>query len=367
MRYAIDCSFMAVNRVSGLKTYTANLLNEMARIVNPEDQLVAFYNYFRAPCAVVNVSGVRNRVCRAPRRVLEFCWERFDFPPIDYLTGRLDVYHSVHLTVPAISNHKAVLTVHDLRHQALPELYRPTPEWLASRKRMANKAARVITISHSTRADAIRYLDLDPDKVIVVPNGYDPSFTPAVDEECEPPDHRKPYILFLTSFDPRKNLEGALRSFEIACEQGFRDVELAVAGEITVKHRRLLSNSPYSERIHYLGIVSDAALKRLLQKSLALLFTSLYEGFGLPILEAFAAGTPVIAYDNSCIAEVAGQAAMLVPNDDPGAAAECLVRIASNEQLRATLIQLGKSQCRQYSWARAARSVLDLYAELALN
>jgi glycosyltransferase involved in cell wall biosynthesis len=309
-------------------------------------------------------------VIRLPRRLVEKSWERLGLPYVDWLSGRVDVFHSVHALVPPQRRGAAVLTLHDLRDYRLPELFPHLREFRSARAAMARSAHRVVAISESTRRDAIELMGVAPERVRVVPNGLDPRFLEPVSPQAiaglkDRLDLVRPYVLFLSSGDPRKGLAEACAAFQRASSRTLAGFDLVVAGELPDRARDLLPSAGDPDRVRVLGLVGDTELRLLMSGARALLFASRYEGFGLPLLEAFACQCPVVACDNSSIPEVAGDAAVLVPTGDAEALAAGLELLETDSALRSTLVERGTRRCREFTWERAARLMIQVYREAA--
>lgn len=361
----MDTSFLAMNRASGLRTYTLMLLDALQRL--PEgDEYVGFYNVFRNSLPIPQLGRMRNRVWRVPRRLLEMAWTRLHWPPVDWLTGPVDVFHSLHYMVPPQRRGASVLTIHDLREFRFPELY---PHWQGKRlhrAKMARRAHQIIAVSQATKDDAVNYLQLEPDKITVVHNGIDARFLSRPQE----PERQQvltslgidsPYFLFVSSEDVRKGMLDALQAFAKMKGCGPNGPRLVVAGLLPPQARQLLAQSGVQDRVLLLGLVSDRQLQCLLCGALALLFLSHYEGFGIPILEAFASGTAVVGYATSAMPEVAGEAAALHPFQDIEGVTQSLHRLVEDQVWRQHLISQGEARLSQFSWERAARQVRDVY------
>ncbi len=235
---------------------------------------------------------------------------------------------------------------------------------------MARRAHRVVVISQSTRRDAIELMGLDPARVRVVPNGLDPRFLEPCSAEAltgfrERRGLARPYVLFLSSGDPRKGLAEVCAAFRLATSRGLSGFDLVVAGAMPPGAGDLLATAGDAERVRVMGIVGDTEIPLLLTGARCLLFASHYEGFGLPLLEAFACGTPVVACRNSSIPEVAGDAAILTPTGDAEALAEGLIRVEEDPELRRIMVEQGRQRCRQFTWERAAELMVEVYQEAA--
>jgi glycosyltransferase involved in cell wall biosynthesis len=369
LRVALDASFLALNQASGLRTYTLNLLKALVG-TGAFQELRCFYLYWRSQALRPVLPGTRERVCRFPRRLIEKSWDLCSWPPIDCLAGRMDVFHSVHARVPPQRRGGTVLTVHDLREYRLPHFFPHLQFERPARSAMARRAHRVVVISQSTRRDAIELMGLDPARVRVVPNGLDPRFL----EPCSTEDLAsfqkqrglaRPYVLFLSSADPRKGLGDACSAFRLATSRGLSGFDLVVAGTMPSDAGELLTAAGDRDRVRVIGIVGDTEIPLLLAGARSLLFASHYEGFGLPLLEAFACGTPVVACRNSSIPEVAGDAAILTPTGDAEALAEGLLRVEEDDELRLDMREKGLRRCRDFTWERAAELMVEVYREAA--
>lgn len=369
LRVALDASFLALNQASGLRTYTLNLLQALVG-TGALRELRCFYLYWRSRAPRPVLPGTRERVCRCPRRLLEKSWDLWSWPPVDCLAGRMDVFHSVHARVPPQRRGGSVLTVHDLREYRLPHLFPYLQAARPARSAMARRAHRVVVISQSTRRDAIELMGLDPARVRVVPNGLDPRFldpcsTEALARFREQRGLARPYVLFLSSGDPRKGMGEACAAFRLAASRGLAGFDFVVAGAMPPGAMALLATAGEAERVRVMGVVGDTEIRLLLAGARSLLFASHYEGFGLPLLEAFACGTPVVACRNSSIPEVAGDAAILAPTGDAEALAAGLLRVEEDDELRRGMREKGLRRCRDFTWERAAELMIEVYQEAA--
>jgi len=263
--------------------------------------------------------------------------------------------------------------VHDLSfikhpHGALPKLR----NWLnAVVPRSAARARHILADSHSTKADLIELWQVPPEKVTVVGAGVDPRFQP-IDDEAARRQIRERYglpeqfVLGLGTLEPRKNFEGLIAAFN-HIQAEFPDLHLVIAGGkgwLFDGIFQAAAASPAAGRIHLPGFVADDDLPGLYSLARCFAYPSHYEGFGIPVLEAMACGTPVVCADNSSLPEVAGQAAMLVSAGDEAALANALRRLHTEDDLRQRLISAGFEQSRRFTWEQAARDLLGVYHQL---
>jgi glycosyltransferase involved in cell wall biosynthesis len=259
--------------------------------------------------------------------------------------------------LPVAAPGRLVVTVHDLsfEHRA---------EWMATRDRAifrtlvpraARRADAVLTVSEWTRKELLEYYGVPAERVIVTPNGVDPAFVPE-----GPRRDGAPYLLFVGAIQPRKDPLTAVSALGLLDP----DLRLLLAGPEKQGGRELreaVRRLGLSGRVELLGHVDTSALASLYRGAACLVFPSRFEGFGLPVIESMACGTPVVAARTSAIPEVAGDAAVLVEPGDPEALAAGVERaLAEQEQL----IARGLERARSFSWERAARRTLAVYRDL---
>jgi len=289
---------------------------------------------------------------------------------------RFDVLFAPNFIPPPTRSRRVVLTVHDLAFRRFPETApHATRRWLGKLDDALRRAAHVIVPSRATRDDLIELFSFDPDRVTVVPHGVDRTvFRPPADDEVAGVRRRfgidGPYLVFIGGLEPRKNLPRLLRAF--AEVPG--DARLVVAGawvpwnpEGVDQLRPVVDALPpeVRARLAFPGYVGERDKVALLGGAEALAYPSLYEGFGLPVLEAMAVGTPVLTSKVSSLPEVAGDAAVLVDPDDEGAIAEGMTRLLSDRELAASLRAAGLERAARFSWDETAKrtaTVLHLAA-----
>ena len=302
-----------------------------------------------------------------PEKGLSTAWMQAAAP---FLAKRLklDLFWSPrhHLPLLLPPGVRTVVTIHDLVHLLFPETMF-WPNLLLERMLMrlsAISADRIVAVSHATREEILRRYPVARAKVRTVHSGA-PPFPPEADEVSSFL-HPERYFLFVGTLEPRKNLDRILDAFERlrAHEHG---VDLVITGASGWKNEafmRVLRDSPLRSRVHVTGYVSRGELGRIYRNALGLLFPSLYEGFGFPVLEAMRWGTPVITADRSAMPEVAGGAALLVDPLDAGGIARAMARLMSDEALRSSLSRRGRIRADAFDWQRAAREMRIIFQEV---
>lgn len=292
---------------------------------------------------------------------------------------RVDLLHSPYFASPLRPNVPAVVTIHDVIPLVLPR-YGSAPHTRAYTRLVAAAARRaqaIITVSESSKADIVRTLDIPPDRVHVIYNATDRSLGPVCDEaalEGVRDSHgiAGEYLLYFGGFDERKNVERIVRAFH-AARPGFdRPCQLVLAGSLSFvgQHplypdpRPLVEKLGLSDQVIVTGRISEEEKPLLYSGATAFAFPSLYEGFGIPILEAMACGAPVITSNGSSLPEVAGDAALMVDPTSVEAIAEAMVRLVNDGALREELRRKGFQRVSRFGWEASALKTLEVYRKV---
>lgn len=303
------------------------------------------------------------------RPIVRILWEQLALP-IALRQCRADLLHAPAYVAPFASPCPAVVTFHDLSYFLLPSAFnRQNRVYLQTFSRWtARRARRFIAVSECTRQDMVRLLGVAPDSVDVIYNGVDERYRPEPDgarldrfrSEKGLPDR---FILSLATIEPRKNFPGLLRAYAEARRRGIVE-PLVVAGgrgwgdEGILRLIDELGVRPY---VHLVGFVSTDEQPLWYNAATLFAYPSRYEGFGLPVAEAMACGTPVVASNRSSLPEIVGDAGVLADPDDPGALASALAMVLHDDALRHELAARGLERSRRFSWDGAARATLQAY------
>ena len=287
---------------------------------------------------------------------------------------RVDLYHATHYVLPTWVPGKAIVTIHDLIHLLYPE-FLPSPLAYFYAQRMIrhslDRGDAVLAISERTKRDLMEFFDVRGDKIEVVPLGVSGRFAVPVPEPqrralLERLGIRRPYVLFVGNPKPHKNLDTVLRAWARACHTGTVDAELVCVGDRgpgDFKLRQIAEQAGIADRLRLVGHVADEELPAIYQGASVFLFPTLHEGFGLPVVEAMAAGVPVVTSNRSALREVAEGAAQLVDPLDVEAIAAAVLRCLREEEHRERLIRLGRQRAETYTWQRTAARTLAIYRE----
>lgn len=347
---------------TGIGWYTHELIDAVAKL-SPADDMVVFPISWRTarqlnldPPHRPNV-GVERKL--APARPLWAMWDRIPFPPVEWLV-ECDVFHATNFIAPPSRKVPTVVTVHDIGFVHRPDDVAPAVRRMARLlPAILRRAAAVVTVSEFTRAEVANWLPEVADRITVIPNGS--HIRPSGDDDHLPPG--APYALMLGTLEPRKNPALALDAFRVLRRRGV-DLRLVLAGgeshliDMPALLGALGLDAPEVVRTGYL---EDRTVSALLEHARLLVFPSLYEGFGMPLLEAMEAGVPVVAARAGATPETLGDAGVLVEPGDVEGFADAMERVAFDEALRAEMIAAGRARAARFTWGRAAAACLDLY------
>jgi len=268
--------------------------------------------------------------------------------------------------VPIVHPRATVVTIHDLGYLRFPDAHTASSrrylDW--STRWSVRAARRVIAVSGATRDDLVTMLKMPQDKITVVHHGVRPADARLPDAAVRAMLDRlgiaRPYVLFLGTVQPRKNLGRLIRAFRQVVDAGLPHT-LVIAGRmgwLAEPIRAEVTARGLTDRVHFAGYVADGDLPALYTGADAFAFPSLYEGFGMPALEALSYGVPVVASKTTSLPEIVGDAGLLVDPEDEAAMGAALVRILTDNDLRARLSLAGPEQAARFSWGRCARETL---------
>lgn len=290
-------------------------------------------------------------------------WEQLTLPHLAR-KYQVELLHSPANLAPLFYRGKSMVNIHDLIFLVQPSWFaasfRLTYRWIVPR--IARKASIIVTNSNHAKNDILERLSVDIERLRLVYWAVDPLFSRFA-KAYEEREHR---ILFVGSLEPRKNLAGLLRAFNIFKKRNSGcDYKLTLVGcENALFAEQQYDLGEFKDQVEFAGYVSDKELAELYGNSKMLVYPSFYEGFGFPPLEAMAAGTPVVTSQNSSLPEVVGEAALLVNPSDANQIALQMERIYKDESCARELIEKGHEQVKKFNWHQVADHILDIYSEL---
>jgi glycosyltransferase involved in cell wall biosynthesis len=366
MRLAIFADQLLYKFPGGIGTYLRELVPEMANLKG-ENEYLLLHCGGQKEVLLGSLPSVEERRIPGGRSFLGVSWHYLGGPAIERFAGKVDLMHAPGLVVPA-SEAPPVVTIHDLAVLKFPRCFPSRWRRFLTRGLQValNRARLLLADSESTACDLAEILREDDRRVRVIPLGVSaPKKLPEGEGERLRRKLRLPekYLLFVGTLEPRKNLEGLLAAYVVFCERSGKDAGLVLAGAAGWGVDNLLERARDMPGVTVTGYVSGEELEAIYRGAACLVYPSLYEGFGLPVLEAMARGVPVITSDRSSLKEVASGAALLVDPHDIVGMAEAMHQLLSEEKLQAELKEAGLRRAGEYSWKRTALRTLEAYEE----
>ncbi|MCM8749756.1 glycosyltransferase family 4 protein [Thermomicrobiaceae bacterium CFH 74404] len=374
MRVALDYT-AALTQQAGIGRYVRELAQALAPLFEPEERLVLWHGRLPKRCAGPRPGGAAVQDVELPLSPewVTRLWQRLRAPlPLEWFTGPLGLSHGPDFVVPP-SRAPSVVTIHDLSFLVVPQYAHPRLRAYLSAAvpRSLQRVSAVIAVSEQVRQEVIEHYRLPPERVVAIPHGVTTGLAaPPVDQSRRTLDRlgiREPYFLMVGTVEPRKNHMTALEAFSLLAPR-YPGLALVIAGRpgwLSDPVMQAIRAAGARLPVRYVGPVADGDLPALYARSVALIYPSWYEGFGLPVLEAMACGTAVITSVGGAPAQVAGEAALVVPPGRPEALAEAMERVIDDSALRQRLVQEGQRRVPSFSWERAARQHLELYRRVA--
>ncbi len=365
MRIAINTRFLLKGRMEGIGHFTWEVARRLAR-QHPEHE---FFFLFDRPWhpSFVPADNVYPVHLWPPARhpLLFMAWFEWAVPRALHKL-RADVFLSPDNFCSLRTDVPTVLVIHDLAYRYFPKqvpwAHRAYYQYFMPR--FARRADRIVTVSEYTRQDVQRAYHIDPQCIAVACNGCRPIFKPLSEKEIQAVRDQyaqgQPYFLFVGAVHPRKNVHRLIAAYDRFRKMSQAPVKLLIGGRFawqTGPVRSAWEQATYREDIHFLGYLDEVCLPAITGAALALTYTSLFEGFGVPLLEAMHCEIPIIASNVSSMPEVAGPAALLVAPHDVHAIAEAMLHVWQDKALRRRLVEAGRRQRQHFSWARAAEIV----------
>lgn len=373
MRIAMNMLFVAPGLAGG-RVYCDGLLRGLAEL-EPENDYVI---YTRRDTSLPSVPGSRFRQFRAPISGRSTLWRtlwEYGLLPRRVRRRPFDLFHGLGSLSPAVRSCPFVLTIHDVIYRHYPKSV-ALPDRLFRRlvhPAVARRADRVIVPSRCSAQTAIEYLGVQEERIRIVPYGPGNEFQRVTDQgkiaaALAKYGVRAPFIISVCRGYAHKNLSGMLRAMAHLRQHGHRDVQLVLVGE---RYRsghevdQLTKTLGLESAVVFTGFASHEDLSALYSAATVFAFPSLAEGFGLPLLEAMACGTPIVSSQASAMPEAVGEAGLLADAEDPEAFSSALAQVLDHGSLQSELRQKGLARAQQFSWQRCAAGTLAVYREVA--
>ena len=368
MRIAIDVRKL---HDFGIGTYVRNLVHWLARLDRESDYVLLCR---REDCEYVEALGPNFRPLPDPSGNYSVA-EQFTVP-FNLARVRADLFHAPHYVLPALTPCRSIVTIHDCIHLMFPQYlpgrlayhYARSSFWIA-----AHRSARILTVSEASKRDILRFCSIASDKVDVIHNAIDDRFSvPPEDAQMTRVRDRYQlhdrFLLYAGNVKPHKNVERLIDAFARLRRSGFDDIKLLITGSEVSRYatlRHAVHRYNLHKHVRFLGFLSADTLATLYHLADAFVFPSLYEGFGLPPLEAMASGTPVLTSNVSSLPEVVDDAALLVDPYDPQSIADGMRQILSDDAVRKRLVSRGHARAAGFSWEESVKRVLATYRQVA--
>lgn len=379
MKIAIQAADLDSPRIDGTRNYILSLLKEFGKIAPKDHFLIYHKDKFNPELTPPNLPNYEIKKLRWP-----FFWTQVRFAGAlwkDQPDCLWMPFHNIPLARP--KNVKTTITIHDLAFKYFPDHFTVWDlkklNFLAD---MAiNHADKIIAISEATKKDILKfYPHIKAEKIKVIYHGFNEEyFNTNIPETCNPQPETwklkaKSYILYVGALQPRKNINTLIEAFNLIKKNphppfghplpgGEGDnLKLVLAGEKAWLWEGIMEKvkqSPFKGNIILTGQVGQQELTALYRNASLFVFPSLYEGFGLPILEAFASRVPVVAANNSSLPEVGGDAALYFDALNPADLKQKMLSILSSEEIRNSMIEKGLQQLQKFSWAKCAKETLE--------
>ncbi|WP_252221735.1 MULTISPECIES: glycosyltransferase family 1 protein [unclassified Clostridium] len=375
MKVSIELQPCLKNK-SGIGVYTYELTK---RLQNFRDIKVegSIFNFLNRNDISTDIQGldIKKNICSLfPYGIYRRIWS---YAPIKYnflFRGNADIYQFFNFVIPSNISGKVITTIHDLTYILYPNTMDTSNRKRLEKdmKKTVNRADYIITISENSKSDIIKYLGIDENKIQVVYPGVGETYKRMLDNyEIESVKKKysieNEYILYLGTLEPRKNIETIIRAYNLFTQSNKNNIKLVLAGKKGWLYDdifKLIKEFGIEDNVIFTDYVDDKDKPALYQGAKLFLFPSLYEGFGIPLVEAMASRTPVITSNSSSLPEVAGEAAIITAPLDYKEISKSIERVLNDSELREKMINEGVKQANKFSWDASAEKLKNIYYDL---
>ncbi len=361
MRIGINTRSLLGQKLEGFGNYTLELVKRLTEN-QPEHTFILYFDRPVDP----QFSFGSNVICKTvfpPTRhpFLYIVWFQWCLKQA-IQKDKLDIFWSPDGMLPLGSKLPTLATIHDLNFEHYPK---DLPKWVAWYyktyfPRFAKAADKIVTVSNTTKQDIISSYQISSEKISVIYNGVNTCYQP-LDEEAKSLIRKsqrlnKPYFLFVGSLHPRKNINRLVAAFQEFAKSD-SSTDLVIVGSAMWKNQIIKIDPQFTARIHFLGHLETDALAQIMSAATAFVYVPYFEGFGMPLAEAMASHTPIIAGDQSCLPEIAANAALFVDPFDVDSIANGMKKLKNDVALRTQLIEAGKLRVQAFDWDLAALQI----------
>lgn len=379
MKIAVDLrSLSSGGRSGGVEEYIWNILGNLLEIDNRNTYLL-FKSGARSnnqlESVVPRVSPSKDialKNFKFSNRLLNVSLKLFREPLLDSVCGKVDAFFMPNINLGPVSKKcKKIITFHDLSYEIYPEYFslkRRLWHKFINPKQQAEEAYKIIAVSEATKNDLLQLYNVPPEKIKVIYSGVNSQFYPIGWNDVRLARIKKKYnlpdkfILYFGVIEPRKNISGLIKAFELARDAGLNDFKLVIAGSRGWLYEEIIQTareSRYAKDIVFTGFIDSEDKIFVYNSAHLFIYPSFYEGFGFPPLEAMACGIPTITSNVSSLPEVVDNAAVMIDPYKVDELAEAIQLCAINKELRVQLVDKGLKQARKFNWENAAKETLD--------
>lgn len=382
MRIGIEASDLVAEKLTGIEYALSELVAHLPQ-ADTQTEFALYLNFVRKEYAErftqrvqpLLSERVKAYVCRMPNRVMQVLHNSLQYP-LDWSIGKSDVVLYPSFAMHAQRRGARVATIHDLMpitHAAyfsekhVSDFQRIVPK-------IAREADALIAVSEYTKQMLVTHLSIPAEKITVVHHGVSTLFQPAhpssIDRVKQKYQLQKPYILFVGTAEPRKNLKRLLEAMTILLRYYRLEVDLVIVGKAawgSPAIQACIEKHALADHVHLLGHIESTELPAIYSGAMAAVQPSIAEGFGMPVLEAMACGTPIVIANTSALPEVAGDAALQFNPDQAEELAHQLSHLIENTPLRENMVNKGKLRAAEFTWAKAAHNTLNTLKYAASN
>lgn len=384
MKIGIDIRCLSDGRRTGVEEYTVNLLHNLFSL-DQRNEYVLFLNALHETkfdfSQFAKYPNVRLQKFRIPNKLLNLCFWYLNWPHVDKMLGGVEVFFMPNINFVALSaKTKLVLTVHDLSFELFPETFslkRRAWHFFINPKKLCQKAAAVIAVSQSTKNDIVTWYKIKAEKVHCIYSGTSDDFV-EIDRNDERlfqvrEKYHLPFnfIFFLGTVEPRKNIAALVKAFDALKETGgaqFEKYKLVIAGVRGWKSAAIfkqLRSAKFTQDITYTDLISNEDKPLVYNLASVFVYPSLFEGFGLPVLEAMKCKVPVITSNTSALPEVVGEAGIMVDPDKPDELFVALRDVLLDRKLQENLKEKSWRRAFQFHWRKTALEFLGIIGKMS--